>query len=558
MLTSTVESPKPIPNKRNTLGIFQYPWGEKSDQPVWQPPIPPPPTVAMFSETSLSNMVDAWHTPIVSSRASRTSQLSPTQRVEPPTYLQSFFEDYEDGHDSDSVNDMDGSSDECESDVDSIDVNGSRASTDEFDDSTLWNIASLLQTEPRDLPTRESMFFKEEIVEAFDQCDADDFNNPPLLDKRMIRFMPIQPLATGRSKSPTTPPRSSLLWQLTSDVVEKATLGIPQPHLEVWRAYQPRVPSARRLHQVSNQTAALESQTLWQTPLSSIVKDTDGGLWTTTKTPDVRNVVSSASIPAQAPLTGVTNAEIKLACTANVEGNEKDSSMVTTADVSPWPFSPCTSAAVVMEVQGAVKCSQSTSDILNTTDTSAESPALCEDFAPTDDDNTAVASLGVLASQYLWSRPEKQGSYSRIEQSNMLWCRSPARAFEPEGSFNISSRQQSLRSAKSSRQGGIAILETTALFTRELAPAKSPTNWLHLTSSDTHNVSQPEKELASDPETWKSAMEEKIGDPSGNGVAVPAPQSGSCVSPRSRADSAWSSGGQPDAKDASSNESPHL
>ena len=67
----------PIPNKRDTLGIFQFPWGETSDQPVYQPAFNP----ALLGGPAINARLDA-----------RSRQLEPESE-----YASSFFDDYDDG-----------------------------------------------------------------------------------------------------------------------------------------------------------------------------------------------------------------------------------------------------------------------------------------------------------------------------------------------------------------------------------------------------------------------------------------------------------------------------
>jgi hypothetical protein len=98
-----VESPVPLPNKRDTLGIFQFPWGETSDQPVYQPAFNP----ALLARPAINAKLDA-----------RSRQLEP----ETSEYSSSFFDDYD------------------EEDV--IDPE----SDDEFDETTLWERMSLPRT----------------------------------------------------------------------------------------------------------------------------------------------------------------------------------------------------------------------------------------------------------------------------------------------------------------------------------------------------------------------------------------------------------------------------
>ncbi|KAG7286645.1 hypothetical protein NEMBOFW57_008956 [Staphylotrichum longicolle] len=125
LLPDILESPEPLPDKRGTLGIFQFPWGEKSDTASIQPR--PSMYMAMpgtmtSGGPSLGMAMDA-----------RSKQLEPTE------YSSSFFDDYDDEDDG---------NDETDSDEDESDDDG-------FDDSTLWEIASLLKTDA--VPSRDSL-----------------------------------------------------------------------------------------------------------------------------------------------------------------------------------------------------------------------------------------------------------------------------------------------------------------------------------------------------------------------------------------------------------------
>jgi hypothetical protein len=71
-----VESPVPLPNRRDTLGIFQFPWGETSDQPIYQPAFNP----ALLTCPMVNANLDA-----------RSHQLEPESE-----YASSFFDEYDD------------------------------------------------------------------------------------------------------------------------------------------------------------------------------------------------------------------------------------------------------------------------------------------------------------------------------------------------------------------------------------------------------------------------------------------------------------------------------
>lgn len=113
MLPDILESPKPL-DRRGTLGIFQFPWGEMSDMPS----VPARPLTMMAMAGTMTTGQGREWTAMGSGNAPGST---------------SFFEDYEAEEDGDS----DYGSYYSESDEDDDD--------DGFDETVLWEIASLLK-----------------------------------------------------------------------------------------------------------------------------------------------------------------------------------------------------------------------------------------------------------------------------------------------------------------------------------------------------------------------------------------------------------------------------
>jgi hypothetical protein len=97
-----VESPLPLPHKRDTLGIFQFPSGETSDSAVYHSAFSP----TVRASSVLNNVP----------REVKAGKPGP----DPTGYPSSFFDDYDEQDDS-----------------------GDLESGDDFDE-TLWEISSLL------------------------------------------------------------------------------------------------------------------------------------------------------------------------------------------------------------------------------------------------------------------------------------------------------------------------------------------------------------------------------------------------------------------------------
>ncbi|KAM7223960.1 hypothetical protein V8F06_000433 [Rhypophila decipiens] len=147
LLPDILESPKPLPDKRGTLGIFQFPWGEKSDTASVQP--------------TTSRIMAMPGT--MASGGPSTALEARSRQLEPAEYSSSFFDDYDDDEDEDMVKAVN-SSDDDEDDSD-----------DAFDETTLWEIASLLKTD--NIPSKNSMFppmSSSVIADYMDELPSDD------------------------------------------------------------------------------------------------------------------------------------------------------------------------------------------------------------------------------------------------------------------------------------------------------------------------------------------------------------------------------------------------
>ncbi|RDW66442.1 hypothetical protein BP6252_10077 [Coleophoma cylindrospora] len=239
-LPDIIESPQPLPNQRETLGIFQFPWGERSDNAVYKPAFNP----------------DQFAAPAINSRLeARSRELEP----EIDEYSASFFDDFEDEDDSDLEEEV-----EAESD-------------DDFDETTLWHIASLLKTE--NVPSKNSLLPPPlESIEQYDD-DVTDFDSEsedemPVTQSFMVKF-PIEPL----SRSSTQSAPRSLLWDDISAPSSPIKLvGLPQPELSLWRAYLPTDNVLRSIPRVSNDVPELKSYELWH-PTALAVPTASDIMW---------------------------------------------------------------------------------------------------------------------------------------------------------------------------------------------------------------------------------------------------------------------------------------
>ncbi|KAL2266139.1 hypothetical protein VTJ83DRAFT_5491 [Remersonia thermophila] len=158
-LPDILESPEPLPNKRDTLGIFQFPWGEKSDTATIPPP--PPPRQSTLYMAMPGTMTTGGPVPVM-----------PLARPA-ESYSSSFFDEYDD----DEVD-----SDELQMDSEEEGSEGE----DDFDETTLWEIASLLKTDA--VPSKKSL-----IGPSVSGAVADDYmDNEPASDEEKEEEEPSQ------------------------------------------------------------------------------------------------------------------------------------------------------------------------------------------------------------------------------------------------------------------------------------------------------------------------------------------------------------------------------
>ncbi|KAJ3579109.1 hypothetical protein NPX13_g1461 [Xylaria arbuscula] len=201
LLPDIIENPEPLPNKRGTLGIFQFPWGEKSENATIQYR-PSQAFTAMPGTMTTGNPVD---------NAVLSAQLSDFRADE---YSSSFFDDFEESDNFSDYSDRD---------------------DDEFDETTLWEIASLLQTDQ--VPSKNSLLpmplqpspsmntsdladFIADMPSDYEDEDESEalFEYPDLAE----RSLPVQ------EKIKSTNIENALLWSSHDISENNNSFGLPQ------------------------------------------------------------------------------------------------------------------------------------------------------------------------------------------------------------------------------------------------------------------------------------------------------------------------------------------
>ncbi|TVY48580.1 hypothetical protein LOCC1_G002658 [Lachnellula occidentalis] len=252
-LPDIIENPLPLPNKRDTLGIFQFPWGEKSDSAVYQPAFNP----ALLAGPVINTKLQA-----------RSHQLEPDSSE----YSSSFFDEYDEEHDDDPDPDPE--------------------SDDDFDETTLWEIASLLRS--RDVPSRDSLLppsrqvESRDIIEDYDDDSETEFDSDSDYEDQEIGLEESRtqgstvPATKFSIKSPVPAPREvSQLWTgvQISDVTANM-IGLPQPEDTVWGSFGSAKYSVLRPRtRVSENLPELVSHNLWIAPPSATSILTATSMW---------------------------------------------------------------------------------------------------------------------------------------------------------------------------------------------------------------------------------------------------------------------------------------
>ncbi|KAH0524846.1 hypothetical protein TsFJ059_007300 [Trichoderma semiorbis] len=249
-LPDIVENPEPLAGKTGSLGIFQFAWGEKSDSAR----VPP-------RMNGLSGTMSSGRGRMNPPQSMLLGSVQEAQTNYPPVPAQSFLDD-----DEEMDNGLDNYEDE---DYD-----------DGFDENTLWEIASLLES---DLDgSRDDLFMVGEEEYWEDQVSvADDIPSAasPVeeasksVKEEAYDFIPV----TLASESSSDVSQVPTLW--TGDVKGQTTkfLGLPQPREGAWEYVTAAPRSARTITRIMEEPAQLSSSSLWMAASAGI--SYTSGLW---------------------------------------------------------------------------------------------------------------------------------------------------------------------------------------------------------------------------------------------------------------------------------------
>ncbi|KAI5861373.1 hypothetical protein GGS23DRAFT_576522 [Durotheca rogersii] len=238
-LPDILENPEPLPNKRGTLGLFQFPWGEKSEHAIIHPP-----TTSMYMAMPGTMTTGGITFP--------PSLEANSKDAGADEFTTSFFDDYE-----------------AEEEDDNLAYLDSEDEGDDFDENTLWEIASLLKADgsspnnnlfpfPPKTPESANAFgssdyIAEVLAEQYDDDDNDDDN---LVKEEPI---PVDRVSLLPKQVDSTP---SLLWA-QRQASKTRSLGLPQPDSAIWKGYALESFIVVRSHSRPEEIGLIQSDGLW-------------------------------------------------------------------------------------------------------------------------------------------------------------------------------------------------------------------------------------------------------------------------------------------------------
>ncbi|PHH87765.1 hypothetical protein CDD83_8433 [Cordyceps sp. RAO-2017] len=280
-LPDIIENPEPLVDKKGTLGLFQFPWGEKSSSATVPMRGPMPggmgmgmgmmPFNMMPGAVPYNAMLGAMPYNMMQGFPQMYPALNPqTGTLQSQGYPASFFDDYdeEEGAEDGDVSSSDTENGDGDGDDDGSDEDDSRGEDEDededgsesdntFDETTLWEIANLLKSDK--VPSRGSLFP--------DQAGRpmDGPSSSSAAAKAKARASPAgQSEGDLLSQNPMTPPH---LWTDKAEArpaaVQKASVGLPQPGEKAWEGYLD--PPAQTAHAPArtSQLDTLTSDALW-------------------------------------------------------------------------------------------------------------------------------------------------------------------------------------------------------------------------------------------------------------------------------------------------------
>ncbi|TQV97432.1 hypothetical protein IF1G_03175 [Cordyceps javanica] len=251
LLPDIPESPKPLSNKRGTLGFFQFPWGETSDNAT----LPAQLASVPLPGATLNELTQAQ--PFVPSQG----PVLPSQ-----VYPASFFDHYSDDELPAADSDEGYSDDEDEA----------------FDETTLWEIANLLRSSA--VPSRGSLFPGSEDYRPPSRAGFVSNDETTVL---AVRELPTVDISKDKALPPL-PPADTAVWKSNTMYATTTTrsAGLAQPDAKTWTRYLGKPAETLRPAPRKSVPASISSSSLWAPAVAKaepVAKSTSSSLWRSPK-----------------------------------------------------------------------------------------------------------------------------------------------------------------------------------------------------------------------------------------------------------------------------------
>jgi hypothetical protein len=141
-------------------------------------------------------------------------------------------------------------------------------SDDDFDETTLWEIANLLHSQ--DVPSRNSLLPPPRIIEDYDDddCLGEEITESIQVYDQVNLIPPQSPLVMVKPLNPATPPLAQLWVKSSEQTASRREISIEQPENHIWQAYLSHIsePVRTKPRNASNQAplSNVTSMNLWE------------------------------------------------------------------------------------------------------------------------------------------------------------------------------------------------------------------------------------------------------------------------------------------------------
>ncbi|KAH8170955.1 hypothetical protein LIA77_09736 [Sarocladium implicatum] len=266
LLPDILEDPEPMPNKRGTLALYQFPWGEKSDSAT----IRPRPQMFMAMPGTMTS--------------GRSSHQQPPQAppavdpyaFDPENYSASFFDDEDDGDNFPEQNALSDEEDYFDEDEED---------SDEFDETTLWEIASLLRS--NQVPSRQSLLPEDWRYSA--EPTRISYSEPVKISQASAsrNFSHEDVIPDSHDDAPvvvaasmTAESAQSALWtSQETNMPAQDNVGLLEPDEQTWEEYKAALPSVVRAPTRASEREEVSSESLWVAKQQAEPVDGMSAMW---------------------------------------------------------------------------------------------------------------------------------------------------------------------------------------------------------------------------------------------------------------------------------------